>query len=77
MTNFKRNKKHKSLHLHLEKPFCCYKRKNLTTEPSSLVHSSGNIPPLFDLEVMQDVNKKLATKLYATKSVLETKTEET
>jgi len=26
---------------------------------------------------MQDVNKKLATELYATKSALETKTEET
>jgi len=37
-------------------------RKKLTTEPSSLVHSCGNIPPLFDLEVMQDVNKKLPTE---------------
>jgi len=77
VTNLRRNKKHKALHLHLEKPFCCYKRRKLTTESSSLVHSSGNIPPLFDLEVMQDVNKKLATELYATKSALETKTEET
>ena len=63
MTNLKRSKKDKSLHLHLEKPFCCYNRKKLTTEPSSLVHGSHNITPLFDLEVMQNVNKKLATEL--------------
>ena len=42
---------------------------NLTVS-SVLVSSSGNIPPVLDLEVMQDVNKKLFKEFYATKSAL-------
>ena len=54
VSKLKRNKQHQTLQSYLEKLFCCYNRKELTTgsPPGLIVQSSGEIPPSFDLEVM-------------------------
>ena len=70
VSKLKRNKQHQVLQSYLEKLFC-YKRKEPTTRCKPLVSRSGNTQPVFDLEVMQNVNKKLATELYDTASTLE------
>ena len=79
MLTMKRNKQHEKMHLLMDELFS-HKKKELAVQnplAGTLTKNSNYTANLFDLEVLKDVNKKLAVELHAAESALDAQKEET
>ena len=79
MLTLKRNKQHEKMQVLMDELFT-QKKKELTVQnplAGTLTKNTYNTANLFDLEVLKDVNKKLAVELHAAESALEAQKEET
>ena len=72
ISKFKRNKQHNKIQSLMNEPFCQKMKESTVVNPlASKVEKNSD--SAFNFEVLQDVNKKLAAELHATKSALEKK----
>jgi len=77
VSKFKRNKQHKKMQSLMDELFCHKKKEPVPLVSSPVQKYDENTSNMHEIEILQDVNKKLAAELHTVESALETQNKET